>query len=386
MSLRQNVHWAFVLLAYMTLLSQSILDNARGPAYPNILESFSINASRGAYLFAWASFAGLIAQMSARWWLPRIEVVIGSMISLALMALGSFLFGQSSEVGLWLLDTSSVIMGLGMGAANVTMNLLIARGTPLSHRRQFYAGLHSVYGLGSLSAPLLLAFYLSSETASWGGFFCWLIILPLLTLILSLIQKNELQHESVDLKLPKKVLSAPAPKFLRLAYGLVFGFYVAAEIVISSRLVIYLNHGHKIDIDMARLALSCFFLALLAGRLLFTVVPIKGSSQRWLLLSCASTLIVYGLARTINPLFMALTGLTMSYFYPVAMDWLSKKFPQGLEWMTASVLTSVSIMLIVMHVGFGYVSDILGIEMAMALVPFFITACFSLLLMLGKAQ
>jgi len=83
---------------------------------------------------------------------------------------------------------------------------------------------------------------------------------------------------------------------------------------------------------------------------------------------------------------MALTGLTMSYFYPVAMDWLSKKFPDGLEWMTASVLTSVSILLILMHLGFGYVSDMLGIEMAMALVPIFITGCLSLLLVLGKAQ
>lgn len=379
------MHWAFVLLAYMTLLSQSILDNARGPAYPNILESFNINASRGAYLFAWASFAGLIAQVSARWWLPRIEVVAGTIFSLILMALGSFLFGQSPNVDLWLLDVSSIIMGLGMGAANVTMNLLIARGTPLSHRRQFYAGLHSVYGLGSLSAPLLLALYLSGGV-SWGGFFCWLIILPLLTVLISVLQRNELEHESIDLKLPKKILSAPAPLTSRLAYGLVFGFYVAAEIVISSRLVIYLTHGHQIDIDKARLALSCFFLALLAGRLLFTIVPIKGASQRWLLLSCATTLVIYLMARTISPLIMALTGLTMSYFYPVAMDWLSKKFPQGLEWMTASVLTSVSVMLILMHLGFGYVSDMLGIEMAMALVPIFITACFSLLLVLGKAQ
>lgn len=385
MSLRQSVHWAFVLLAYLTLLSQSILDNARGPAYPNILESFNINASRGAYLFAWASFAGLVAQISARWWLPRIEVVIGSMISLFLMGVGSFLFGKADQVGLWLLDTSSVIMGLGMGAANVTMNLLIARGTPLSHRRQFYAGLHSVYGLGSLSAPLLLAFYLSG-TNTWSGFFIWLMILPLLTLAYALVSQNELKHESVDLKLPKKVLSAPAPKISRLAYGLVFGFYVAAEIVVSSRLVIYLTSGHSIDIDKARLALSSFFLALLAGRLLFTIVPVKGASQRWLLGSCAATLLVYLLARTVNPLFMALTGLTMSYFYPVAMDWLSKKFPQGLEWMTASVLTSVSVMLIIMHLGFGYVSDALGIEMAMALVPLFITGCLSLLMILGKAE
>ena len=83
---------------------------------------------------------------------------------------------------------------------------------------------------------------------------------------------------------------------------------------------------------------------------------------------------------------MTATGLSMSYFYPVAMDWLSKKFPQGFEWMTASVLASMGFLLVFMHLGFGFIADALGLEVAMLLVPFFQIICLSFLLVLGKAK
>lgn len=380
-----KIHWAYVVLAYLTLLSQSILDNARGPAYPNILQSFDISATRGAQLFAWASVAGLIANASARYWLPKIEAVVGTYYALALMALGSFLFGMSHHFGVWMLDFSSVLMGFGMGVANVAMNLLIARATPLEYRRQFYAGLHSVYGLGSLGAPLLYSLFLSFGQ-EWNYFFCWLIILPMLTLLLALSKRQHLHGHFDDFKMNKKAMTPPVNLITRIAYGCVFGFYVAAEIVVSTRLVHYLSSGHGVSPENARLALSSFFLALLIGRLLFTVVPLRGSSQRWLLLSCAMTLIIYIFSRTISPLFLILTGLTMSYFYPVAMDWMSKKFPQGIEWMMSSVLTSISLLLIAMHLGFGVITDNLGLEAAMLILPIMTTLCFILLLILGKAR
>lgn len=382
---KRNIHWAFVLLAYFTLLSQSIIDNARGPAYPDILTDFSINASRGSWLFAWASLAGLVANATARWWLPKVEAVIATIASLLLMSLGSLLFSYSKEIGVFALDLSSIIMGLGMGGANVAMNLLIARGTPLSHRRQFYAGLHSVYGLGSLSAPLLLSFYISSG-GEWSSFFIWLSLLPFIILSLSLLKYSELAHESIDFSKPRARLAAPIKLSSRLAYGCVFAFYVASEIVISTRLVIYLTSSHNINITDARMALSFFFLALLAGRLLFTVVPLKGASQRWMLLSCLLTLCIYLLARLFSPLLLSLCGASMSFFYPVAMDWLSKKFPTGLEWMTASVLTNISLILVIMHISFGYISDILGLEFAMGLIPVFQLLCLGLVVTLGKAD
>lgn len=381
---KSQIRWGFVALAYLTLLCQSILDNARGPAYPNILETFEISASRGAYLFALASFAGLISNMAARWWLPKLDIIWGSTLSLLFMAIGSFLFGLSSDYGLWLLDASSLIMGLGMGSANVAMNLLIARGTPLKQRRQIYAGLHSIYGLGSLSAPLLLSVYMAAS-GTWSGFFQWLAILPSLVMFVCLLRHKQLHlhHEKSE---RKQNIVPPISFPSRLAYGMVFGFYVASEIIISTRLVIYLNNAHQISLENARMSLSAFFLSMLLGRFLFTIIPLKGASQRWLLLSCALTISTYILAQLFNPFILVLTGLTMSYFYPVAMDWLSKKFPNGIEWMTASVLTAISIMLVTMHLGFGFISDHFGIEIAMAFVPIFQTICLLLLIFLGKAE
>src|SRR5690606_16012750 len=151
------------------------------------------------------------------------------------------------------------------------------------------------------------------------------------------------RHEFSQSKAPAQmtsVLTAPTSTLTRLLYGGVFGFYVASEIIISTRLVLYLNAAHGIELESARFTLSIFFLLLLCGRFLFAILPIKGASQRWLLASCSATIIIYVMARWHSPYWLALTGFTMSYFYPVAMDWLTKKFPQGIEWMTASVLTS----------------------------------------------
>src|SRR5690606_3127966 len=98
------------------------------------------------------------------------------------------------------------------------MNLLIARGTPLSHRRQFYAGLHSIYGLGSLSAPLLLSIYISTQN-SWDGFFKIFIILPIVIFLLALIGRKALRHESSDTTITRPKLTAPATLSTRLSYG-----------------------------------------------------------------------------------------------------------------------------------------------------------------------
>ena len=379
-----EVKWAFIILAYSLLLFQSVLDNSRGPIYPEILADFNIDAARGSWIFALASFSGLLANLTAKWWLPAIEAIHATHIALFLMSLSSYLFGYSLGNGLFLLDLSSLLMGFGMGMANVTMNILIARGTKEEFRRQFFSGLHSVYGIGSLSAPIILNIFLATQN-SWTSFFKYLAFIPLFMLVSSIIFSTKYEHESIDKSKPKVKLIAPTPFINRLSFGSVFGFYVASEIVVSTRLVLYLNTSHAISLDTARTTLSFFFLLLLLGRLLFTILPIKGASQRWLVFSCVSSIVIYICSLVISPYLLALLGLTMSFFYPVAMDWLSKKFPTGFDFMSASVLTIVSLSLVFMHLGFGYVSDLLGIEYAMGLVPLLQFICLVLLLRLGKA-
>ncbi len=380
-----DVKWSFIILAYILLLFQSVLDNSRGPIYPEILSDFKIDAARGSWIFALASLSGLLANLTTRWWLPKIEAIHGTHIALILLTISSYLFGSSLQYGTYILDLSSILMGFGMGMGNVTMNILIARGTKEEFRRQFFSGLHSVYGIGSLSAPLILNIFLANQ-GTWSLFFQYLSIIPFLILITSLINTSRYQHASLDRTIIKQKLSAPAKLRERISYGSVFGFYVASEIVISTRLVLYFTTEHSISLEQSRTSLSLFFLLLLLGRLLFTILPIKGSSQRWLIASCCTSLCIYFASILTTPYLLPLLGLSMSLFYPVAMDWLSKKFPTGFDWMTASVQTSVSLILVLMHIGFGHLSDLLGIEYAMYLVPAFQLICLTLLLKLGKAS
>lgn len=383
-----KISWAFVLLAYLTLLSQSLIDNARGPAYPELLSSLNISATRGSMLFAVASLAGLLANLTARWWLGIFSLLQTTLLSLFLMSLGSYLLGTSNLDRLWMLELSSFIMGIGMGSANISMNLLIAKGTPESRRRQFYSGLHSIYGLGSLSAPLLLSSFYIFHPQNWGQFFQWLAVLPALTGIIFVLNRNhfhlENSHQNSQTRPIRRALKAPVNLQTRLGFGMIFGLYVASEIIISSRLVIYLQSAHHFSADQSRMALSAFFIFLLLGRLLFTIIPTKGSSLRWLIISCFCTLCIYLASQFVHPSLLILTGLTMSYFYPVAMDWLSKSFPEGFEWMSASVLTTVSVYLVMMHLSFGIISDWLGIHLAMGLVALCQILCLIQLIWMNK--
>src|SRR5690606_34120290 len=106
-------------------------------------------------------------------------------------------------------------------------------------------------------------------------------LLPLLPLILAASKRNEFSQSKAPEQMTS-VLTAPTSTLTRLLYGGVFGFYVASEIIISTRLVLYLNAAHGIELENARFTLSIFFLLLLCGRFLFAILPIKGASQRWL--------------------------------------------------------------------------------------------------------
>lgn len=347
-------------------MALALIDNTRGPVFPNIISEMDISASRASMLFAIASFSGLLTNITARWWLPYVNSYYAAILSLVFLGVGSILFSQSTVYGPWLLDTSSFIIGLGMGVSNIGINLLVAQATPVIHRRRFFAGLHSVYGIGSFCAPLFLNLYLL-VFIGWHSFFILLAFIPFAVILSFLVFHKMPRSEVKDQK--RKKLTAPCAYPTRLIFALLFGLYVSSEIVISSRLVYFLNSFETISIDQARYALSLFFLGLLTGRLSVAFIKTSARSETLLIFSIFSSLTLYLLSVFISPYFLALTGFSMSYFFPVAMDWLSNIFKDHLEYMMASVMTGISIMLVLMHVGFGYVTDLLDIRSAMVIFP-----------------
>jgi fucose permease len=368
----------YILTAYLGLFCYGLIDNSRGPAFPSILDSLNLTNSQGSWIFACSTMSSLIPILLSSRWLKAIGPMIGQQLSFVFLAAGIFLAGLSPALpgAFAVLIAASFIFGLGMGASSVAANILVAHGSPEPLRRRLFCGVHSMYGISSVIAPLLYS--LSARVGlSWSILFMLLAAPPILTLAGSMFVKRRSDY---DYSHPE---SSEIPLFKKLRVGIMMATYVGAEITISSRLVLFVTRTSKTSPADASLYLSLFFLLLLAGRLLFAVIPFRTSSFKLLLMSASSSLLLFIAGIAVDPIFMSLCGFTMSYFFPCGMDWISKEFGSAKDYMMAFVVASFTIVLVIMHWSVGLVSDLLGMRAAMCIGPAFLVIC---LLMMGDER
>ena len=361
-----------IALAYLGLFSFGMIDNARGPLYPEILNSWQLSTSLGSYIFSLASIASLLANLLSRFWLPRWETINALKIALLLQFISCLGMGLAGEMtnGFTLLLVFSFVFGFSSGLVGIAANIAVGK-TEARLRLRFLSGLHSMYGLASLLIPFAISILI--KFINWPAIFKVMALIPLLFFLISLTIKN------IPINLEKKILP-PIPFPFRLHIGLIFSFYVASEVAISSQLVLYLNRGLHFPLPLAQNYLSIFFALLLTGRLLFSSISLPISGQKLMYLSLTCSLIAALIGFFAHPLGLVACGLTMSCFFPCAMDWLNDHYPNWASQLTASVMTSVGIMLIIMHILVGQLADIYNIQKALMLtVPAFIVISWLML-------
>jgi FHS family glucose/mannose:H+ symporter-like MFS transporter len=172
----------------------------------------------------------------------------------------------------------------------------------------------------------------------------------------------------------------------RFIYGGVFSFYVASEIVISTRLIYFLIEGKGISSESAAQSLSFFFLSLMGGRLLFAILPVKDKTYPAMVISLLSSIIIFYFGYTGDPRLLALLGGSMSFYFPMGMNWLNSRFEKGKEQMIASVLTQVGVLLVLMHFFFGELAGKLGVEKALLMAPVLLGISLLFLIVLKKEE
>ncbi len=358
---KEQFHSALIFSAFVGLLYFGLLDNGRGPAYPEILRSLDLNNRQGSWLFAITSFLSFIMTVLSHKWLVKLDLKRAMRLGWLLLSLASLCIGLSGTFhSSPLLFGASIIQGIGMGFVGMTMNLMIETGAPVSHRRRTFSALHATYGIASLVAPLLFT-GVKLIGLHWEHFFYALALLgPVLFYLAP-------RCEPVYAKIPEPDLHFKLPLGFLLLLGVTIGCYVASEIVVSSRLVLFLEEGRGLSNSEASFYLSAFFLCLMGGRLFMGIkdLPIKGS-----------TLLIASLSLSLGLLFLghmgflfcfSLTGLTMSVFFPSFMDWLAETFPNDFQKTTTFVLSGIGLHLVAMHLGFGSLAEALGVEKAMGL-------------------
>lgn len=366
---------ALIWLSYASLLFLGLIDNIRGPFYLEILTDMQVNATVGSLFFATVSFSAFVGSLT----LPQ---VIGHKTSIFLLTLSCTVL----SVGVWLVSLAPsivwlllacVLFGWGFGTLNIAQNSLVLEAAPVHRRRQLLSGLHSVYGLAALCAPLCASAF-RWMGFGWRGAFAILAILPLLTAMVAS------RHMAVKRWPARTVAVKPMTReewSYLILFSLLMSGYLFGELSISSRLVLWLRTEKGFSADVANYYLASFFLLLLVGRLIFTFLDFSRFSNLWILsLSSGLSGLAYALALSVHPGFFVLTGLLMAPFFPAAMDQLGHVFGAKGARALSFVLGFGSFSIVIMHVSLGWLNDNWGLTQALSFCAgalFLISVAFS---------
>ena len=367
-----------VVFTYLSLFIFGFIDNARGPIYPRVIEVFGLTNASASWVFTLTSLVNFCMTLAMPLWLSRLGAVKATKLAMffhtgALLCMGTAGLGYG---GFELFLIGSAFLGLAMGIQSVTVNLIIAKVSTPYNASKLFSGLHSMYGAASLIVPLAMGIIFQYEL-SWQWFFLCLALMPL-SHLLGFFRLPTLGLEKAASS------KAPAPGGAILKLGIIFSFYVATEILVSSRLVAFLYESAGMEIEFASYCLTGFFALLLGGRLVFSFYRPPFKSVSLLRLSAFMTLAFYLLALLAHPVFITFTGLSISYFFPFGMDYIKQSYPNS-EGIIAKVMMFVGAMLAGMHFLFGLVSNAYGIQVAMW-IGVLLTGVVLVLLLLEKGR
>lgn len=356
-----------VILAYLCLFSLGYLDNSRGPLYPQILKTFGISTLAGSFLFSGSAFSAFIVAMFSEKIIKKFSLIRPSQFGLICYVISSFLLSYApvNDFGLYAVILASAILGIGVGIHSVTLNLIINENVPTSLKRRLFSGLHSMYGIASFLAPISVGQSLRYNS-NWQIYFKFLGIGLSAICVLSFF----IRKEKINKHLDHKEFKIETPIW---PMALMFSCYVCAEVILSSRMVLFLTDHFSLDHVKASEYLSLFFICLLAGRLSFAFLPIKLSSKSLLVFSALLSLIFCLIGIFYEPLFLGLTGLSMSYFFPCGMDFVAGYFTEReLDVAFSKVMIAVGGALVLLHFSFGQLTNYLGVSKSILLIPLLI--------------
>jgi len=200
--------------------------------------------------------------------------------------------------------------------------------------------LHSLLGAGLALGPVVVAPFIARD--AWIGFPLLLLVLCILVLVVgALTDFPETDDE-------KETTGTPRPVRERLFWTFVVAavLYAFAEGTFSNWAVIYLHEAKGVPQAAAGLALSVFWAALVAGRLLTSALVLRLSSQTiWLvlpLLMIAAFLLLPladGAAAGIG--LFALAGLGCSAFFPLTITLISRAYPDHVAWASSMMIAAL---------------------------------------------
>ncbi|MEC9283051.1 MAG: MFS transporter [Bdellovibrionota bacterium] len=363
-----SMNWFLVILAFGSMFIQAFSDLSRGPLFPEILRTLSVNEKQGAWFFSVTSFCMLISSFWASHLIQKYKTILVLLFFMLFLIFGQYFLATSDSLNGLLLGAA--LLGLSFGGTGVCQNMAISETSEGSLLRKLQGVLQSIYALAAMLAPIAVSYSIThsmhwqlySKWVGWGAFaifFCGLI-----RFLTNKPRLHRVELDQIDTESEKKSVENPS-FFIKVLSASGLAFYVVAELVISLWLVIYLRREEAFSAEDAGLSLSLFFASLLAGRLLSSVLNFKVSNFVLLRRSLVLTSVFLLAAFLIHPLFFSLSGICMSVVFPVYMSYMAEKFGQALVFVMPFCIGGMSLLVSIVHSLAGLVGDIYGLTASM---------------------
>ena len=373
--------WSWILLSFAAIFCMGLIDNSRGPLYPEILNWFKIQTGQGSLFFSLSSLGGLLICWSSNLWLPRLGALRALKFFIFLQfftALGMGLSGYNFA-GFSILVFFSFVFGIAASGSGICSNILVARGSEEKKRRRTLSALHAMYGIASLSVPAFIGYWLQSG-GQWRSAIILLAFFPLFALLPSFILRTRKVNQEEDRKEMhhKKTTTA--------FFGVLLALAVAAELSLSTQIPLFCTSAMGWSADNASFQLALFFIFLTIGRLLFSFIHFPGKSYYWLMVSGLGSALCSFIGLRGHPFFLSFSAFFISIFFPCAVDWISSIFDNHIDKLMGHLMTMVGLLVVSTHVLVGKLTEHIGIENALLVSPLFFFLTLILLLWGHKRQ
>ncbi len=289
---------------------------------------------------------------------------------------------------------AQLLKGIGFGLIDVSINTIV---TLAFHDTlgETLNNVHSSYGIGALSGPLLLSLSLQMlNEALWaylvGAIAAFIVIF---LLILQAVPEIPTQHDIQRQQRPalyRKVLLQPLLWLMALQIAL----YVGAELGFGNWIVTVISRSAAISLALAAPAATAFFLGLTIGRLLGGQVLSRGllSENQLLYVSILGGFIT-GIVVAIFPGQIvvsfgasALVGLFYGPLFPGIMAMASREFVNNIGIVSSVMLVSTGSAAMVLPALMGILIPVIGINWVLVFPAFCCLLIFVPLILANRNQ
>ncbi len=266
-----------LLLAFIAFISLGLPDGLLGVAWPSMRGTFGLPLDALGSLFVSTTLGYVTASFLSGVILRKIRLGTLLALSCAMTALALIAYSLAPAWGV--IVAFGLLTGLGAGAIDSALNTFAAH----HYSPRTVNMLHAFYGLGTTIGPALMTMMLLAGLGWERGYFLVGAAQIVLAAGFALTRRQwpaeDAQADShvsrasftATLRLPATILSA-----------LVFIVYCGLEASTGAWLFTLLHEGRDVPTATSGSAVSVFWGSLMAARIVFGLVNVRGPLSRWL--------------------------------------------------------------------------------------------------------